>query len=374
MSSLALQGQNVQVAGGVLDQPPTPKQGAFQFAVQTLGRLANPDEFANIVVKQTATAVVRLKDVARIELAAQDYTSNSYLDRDPAVALAIFQRPGSNALATAKNIIATMDQLSKRFPAGIKHAIVYNPTEFIQESVNAVMETIGEAVILVVLVVILFLQTWRAAVIPIVAIPVSLIGTFFFMAMFGFTLNNLSLFGLVLAIGIVVDDAIVVVENVERNIEAGLSPRDAAYKSMDEVGGGADRDCAGAVRGVRSLRLHHRHFRAILPSVRAHHRRRDHHLADRVADAVAGDVRVAAQAARPATRACRWWERPIRGFFRGFNWGFERLAGGYRWLVGTCRALRRRHARRLCRRSSPTASTSSARPRSDSFRRSIAAI
>ena len=234
---LALQAQNVQVAGGVLDQPPMPKQGAFQFAVQTLGRLANPEEFANIVVKQAAGAVVRLKDVARIELAAQDYTSNSYLDRDPAVALAIFQRPGSNALATAKTIIATMDQLATRFPSGIERAIVYNPTEFIQESVNAVIETIGEAVILVVLVVILFLQTWRAAVVPIVAIPVSLVGTFFFMGMFGFTLNNLSLFGLVLAIGIVVDDAIVVVENVERNIESGLSPRDAAYKSMDEVGG-----------------------------------------------------------------------------------------------------------------------------------------
>jgi hydrophobe/amphiphile efflux-1 (HAE1) family protein len=233
---LALQAQNVQVASGVLDQPPTPKQGAFQLAVQTLGRLANPDEFSNIVVKQVGDAVVRLRDVARIELAAQDYTSNSYLDRDEAVALAIFQRPGSNALSTAKNIIAMMDQLSKRFPAGIKHAIVYNPTEFIQQSVNAVMETIGEAIILVVLVVILFLQTWRAAIIPIVAIPVSLVGTFFFMAMFGFTLNNLSLFGLVLAIGIVVDDAIVVVENVERNIEAGLDPRAAAHKSMDEVG------------------------------------------------------------------------------------------------------------------------------------------
>src|SRR5215467_1245404 len=234
---LALQGQNVQVAGGVLDQPPTPNQGAFQFAVQTLGRLAKPEEFADIIVKQTTTAVVRLRDVARIELAAQDYTTNSYLDRDPAVALAIFQRPGSNALATAKTVVATMDVLSKQFPAGIAHAIVYNPTVFIQESVNAVMETIGEAVILVVLVVILFLQSWRAAIIPIVAIPVSLIGTFFFMAMFGFTLNNLSLFGLVLAIGIVVDDAIVVVENVQRNIEDGLSPHDAAVKSMDEVGG-----------------------------------------------------------------------------------------------------------------------------------------
>src|SRR5881227_1476494 len=150
---LALQGQNVQVASGVLDQPPIPRQGAFQIAVQTLGRLANPDEFYNIVVKQTASAVVRLRDVARIELAAQDYSTNSYLDRDPAVALGIFQRPGSNALATAKNIIATMDQLATRFPVGIQRAIVYNPTEFIQESVNAVIETIGEAVVLVVLVV-----------------------------------------------------------------------------------------------------------------------------------------------------------------------------------------------------------------------------
>jgi len=211
---VALQGQNVQVASGVLDQPPMPKQGAFQIAVQTLGRLANPDEFSNIIVKQTPNAVVRLRDVARIELAAQDYSSNSYLDRDPAVALGIFQRPGSNALATAKSIIDTMDELSKGFPPGVKYAIVYNPTEFIQQSVRAVLETILEAVLLVVLVVILFLQTWRAAIIPIVAIPVSLIGTFFFMSMFGFTLNNLSLFGLVLAIGIVVDDAIVVVENV----------------------------------------------------------------------------------------------------------------------------------------------------------------
>src|SRR6202051_2644940 len=233
----ALQGQNIQVASGVLDQPPSPKQGAFQIAVQTLGRLANPDEFSSIVVKQTANAVVRLRDVARVELAAVDYSSNSYLDRDPAVALAVSQRPGSNALQTANNIVATMDQLAKRFPPGIKHAIVYNPTQFIQQSATAVEETIGEAVVLVVLVIILFLQTWRAAMIPIVAIPVSLVGTFFFMAMFGFTLNNLSLFGLVLAIGIVVDDAIVVVENVERNIATGLSPHDAAVKSMDEVGG-----------------------------------------------------------------------------------------------------------------------------------------
>ncbi|HXE67858.1 MAG TPA: efflux RND transporter permease subunit, partial [Hyphomicrobiaceae bacterium] len=232
----ALQGQNVQVASGVLSQPPVDQPRAFQVAVQTQGRLADPEAFANILVKQTPTAVVRLKDVARVELAALDYTTNSYLDRDPAVALGIFQLPGSNALAAAKAIRATMDDLAKDFPDGLKYTVVYNPTEFIQQSVNAVVETIGEAVILVVLVVIVFLQTWRAAVIPIIAIPVSLIGTFFFMAAFGFSLNNLSLFGLVLAIGIVVDDAIVVVENVERNIAAGLSPREAAHRSMSEVG------------------------------------------------------------------------------------------------------------------------------------------
>jgi len=332
-----LQAQNVQVAGGVLDQPPMPKQGAFQFAVRTLGRLANPEEFANIVVKESAGAVVRLKDVARIELAAQDYTSNSYLDRDPAVALAIFQRPGSNALATAKNIIATMDQLATRFPAGIQRAIVYNPTEFIQESVNAVIETIGEAVILVVLVVILFLQTWRAAVIPIVAIPVSLVGTFFFMALFGFTLNNLSLFGLVLAIGIVVDDAIVVVENVERNIESGLSPRDAAYKSMDEVGGAlvaiALVLCAVFVPSAFITGISGQFYRQFALTIAS---------ATIISLIVSLTLSPAMCALllkpRPARHEEKWWERPIRGFFRGFNWGFERLGAGYHWLIA--RAVR----------------------------------
>jgi hydrophobe/amphiphile efflux-1 (HAE1) family protein len=329
---LALQAQNVQVAGGVLDQPPMPKQGAFQFAVQTLGRLANPEEFASIVVKEAAGAVVRLKDVARIELAAQDYTSNSYLDRDPAVALAIFQRPGSNALATAKNIIATMDQLATRFPAGIERAIVYNPTEFIQESVNAVVETIGEAVILVVLVVILFLQTWRAAVIPIVAIPVSLVGTFFFMSLFGFTLNNLSLFGLVLAIGIVVDDAIVVVENVERNIESGLSPREAAYKSMDEVGGAlvaiALVLCAVFVPSAFITGISGQFYRQFALTIAS---------ATIISLIVSLTLSPAMCALllkpRPTHQEEKWWERPIRGFFRGFNWGFERLGAGYHWLI-----------------------------------------
>src|SRR5215475_8482306 len=233
---VALQGQNVQVASGSLNQPPMDQPGAFQIAVQTLGRLADPAEFANVVVKTAPGAVVRLKDVAQVELAAQDYTSNSYLDRNPAVGLAVFQRPGSNALATANAIQATMARLSQRFPPGLKYDIVYNPTQFIQESVNAVQDTILKAVVLVVLVVVLFLQTWRAAIIPLIAIPVSLIGTFFLLAAFGFSLNNLSLFGRVLAIGIVVDDAIVVVENVERNMAAGMNPREAAHRSMDEVG------------------------------------------------------------------------------------------------------------------------------------------
>jgi hydrophobe/amphiphile efflux-1 (HAE1) family protein len=233
----ALQGQNVQVASGVLNAPPVPDQLAFQVAVRTLGRLSDPAEFANIVIKQTPNAVVRIKDVGRVELTGQDYGSTGYLDRDISIVLAVFQRPGSNALSTGDNIRAAMADISKSFPTGLQYAIIYDPTQFIRQSVQAVVETIFEAMVLVVLVVILFLQTWRAAIIPIVAIPISLVGTFFVMGLFGFTINNLSLFGLVLAIGIVVDDAIVVVENVERNIAAGMPPREAAIRSMDEVGG-----------------------------------------------------------------------------------------------------------------------------------------
>ena len=256
-------------------------------------------------VKQTANAVVRLKDVAQVELAALDYSSNSYLDRDPAVALAVFQRPGSNALATANAIRAAMAQLSQRFPPGIKYTIVYDPTQFIQQSVDAVQETILEAIALVVLVVILFLQTWRAAIIPLVAIPVSLVGTFFFMAMFGFTLNNLSLFGLVLAVGIVVDDAIVVVENVERNIEGGLSPHDAAVRSMDEVGGAliaiALVLCAVFIPSAFITGISGQFYRP----VRADNRWRNRHFADRFTHAFACVVCAAAQAAQCTCRAER---------------------------------------------------------------------
>ncbi|MGB6950226.1 MAG: efflux RND transporter permease subunit, partial [Methyloceanibacter sp.] len=233
-----LRGQNVQVAAGVIDQPPVPQPGAFQLNVETQGRLTDPEAFGNIIVKSGDDGrVVRVHDVARVELGAADYNRNGYLDEKVAVPLGIFQRPGSNALATATQVQDTMKELSKSFPVGVKYDIVYNPTVFISQSVKAVIETMFEAVILVVVVIILFLQSWRASIVPIVAIPVSLIGTFAMLSMLGYSLNNLSLFGLLLAIGIVVDDAIVVVENVERNMREGLSPRDAAYKTMEEVGG-----------------------------------------------------------------------------------------------------------------------------------------
>ncbi len=234
----ALRGQNVQVAAGVINQPPVPKPGAFQLNVETQGRLSTPEAFGNIIVKSDKDGrVVRVRDIARVDLGAADYNRSGYLDDKVAIPMGIFQRPGSNALETADEVQATMAELSKSFPKGLKYDIVYNPTVFISESVDAVIQTMLEAVVLVVVVIILFLQTWRASIVPIVAIPVSLIGTFAMLAALGYSLNNLSLFGLVLAIGIVVDDAIVVVENVERNIREGLSPREAAYRTMEEVGG-----------------------------------------------------------------------------------------------------------------------------------------
>ncbi|HEV2557534.1 MAG TPA: multidrug efflux RND transporter permease subunit [Microvirga sp.] len=234
----AVQEQNVQVSGGSLGAQPAPSDNAFQFVVRTQGRFEDPRQFRQIIVRATEDGrLVRLQDVARVELGAQDYVTNSYLNGRPAVALAVFQRPGTNALAAADSIVATMEDLKRNFPPGIDYQIVYNPTEFIAESVNEVYKTLFEAVLLVVIVVLVFLQSWRTAIIPIIAIPVSLIGTFAVMAALGFSLNTLTLFGMVLAIGIVVDDAIVVVENVERNIALGLSPKEAAHKTMDEVGG-----------------------------------------------------------------------------------------------------------------------------------------
>ncbi|HEV2554270.1 MAG TPA: multidrug efflux RND transporter permease subunit [Bosea sp. (in: a-proteobacteria)] len=234
----ALRAANVQVAAGALNQPPARSDEAFQLSVNTLGRLTDVAEFENIVVRSDAEGgTIRIRDIARVELGSQDYTTNAYLDNRDTVAIGVFQRPGSNALATSDAIIATMNTMARQYPAGLDHRIIYNPTEFIGESVRAVITTLIEAVALVVLVVILFLQTWRAAIIPIVAIPVSLVGTFLVMAAVGISFNTISLLALVLAIGIVVDDAIVVVENVERYLAEGLSPKEAAHKTMDEVGG-----------------------------------------------------------------------------------------------------------------------------------------
>ncbi|MGC3938680.1 efflux RND transporter permease subunit [Roseobacter sp. EG26] len=232
----ALREQNVQVSGGSLGAPPNNSDSAFQIAVTTQGRLQTPREFGQVIVKASEEGrVVRVRDVARVEIAARSYTNNSYLNNKPAVALGVFQRPGSNALATADSIIQTMERLSEDFPAGLEYSIVYNPTEFIESSVNEVYRTLFEAIVLVLIVIVVFLQSWRTAVIPLLAIPVSLIGTFAIMLALGYTLNLLTLFGLILAIGIVVDDAIVVVENVERNIEQGMSPRQASARTMDEV-------------------------------------------------------------------------------------------------------------------------------------------
>src|SRR6187200_5778 len=234
----ALRSQNVQVAGGVLDRPPSAQQGAYEVGVQLLGRLTDPRQFEDVLIKSADEGrLVRVRDVGRIELGAVDYSTNAYLDDKPAVSIPIFQRPGSNALETAHGVQELMASLRPQFPSGLDYDIVYNPSEFIAESVGEVQKTIFEAAILVVVVVVLFLQSWRASVIPLLAIPVSLIGTFAVLRAFGFSLNSLSLFGLVLAIGIVVDDAIVVVEDAERNLHEGMTPRDAARRTMEEVGG-----------------------------------------------------------------------------------------------------------------------------------------
>nr|WP_295661775.1 multidrug efflux RND transporter permease subunit [Polymorphobacter sp.] len=232
----ALRAQNVQVSAGTLGQPPYDRGNAFQLNVETQGRLTDPAQFANIVIRTDASGrQTRVSDVARVELGAQDYGTNTYLSGQESLIIAVFQRPGSNALAAADGINAELKTMSARFPKGLEYRVIYNPTAFISQSIDAVKHTLLEAIFLVVLVILVFLQSWRAAIIPIIAIPVSLIGSFTMLSVLGYSLNNLSLFGLVLAIGIVVDHAIVVVENVERNLERGLSPLEAARTSMDEV-------------------------------------------------------------------------------------------------------------------------------------------
>ena len=337
----ALRAANVQVAAGAINQPPAKSPGAFQIAVQTLGRLSNPEQFSDIVVATDADGrVTRVRDIGRVELGAQDYTSNAYLDNQVATAIGIYQRPGSNALATAATVLGTMAELAKSFPPGMGYRVVYNTTEFIQQSVDEVTKTLFEAVVLVVIVILLFLQTWRAAIIPIVAIPVSLIGTFFVMTAFGFSLNNLTLFGLVLAIGIVVDDAIVVVENVERYLRQGLSPREAAHKTMDEVGGAlvaiALVLCAVFIPSAFISGISGAFYRQFALTI----------TASTIISATVSltlSPALAALLLKPhghEQRSGIWrtLSLPLDAFFAGFNKQFERLSAGYGGL--TRRVLR----------------------------------
>ena len=336
----ALRAANLQVAAGSINQPPASSPGAFTLSVHTLGRLSSTEEFENIVVRAEPTGqVIRVKDIARVELGSQDYTVNAYLSNKVATAVVLFQRPGSNALATAAAVKAEMDQIAKDFPPGVAYTIVYNPTDFIRYSIDAVITTFVEALVLVVLVVVLFLQTWRAAVIPIIAIPVSLVGAFVVMSALGVSFNTLSLFGLVLAIGIVVDDAIVVVENVERKLAEGLSPKEAAHETMDEVGGALIAITAtliavfvptAFISGLQgtfykqfaitiaastaiscfvSLTLSPA-LAALLLKPHTHHDEEKRGLASRILGA------------------------PVRLFFRGFNKSFDGLSHGYAWLTG----------------------------------------
>jgi multidrug efflux pump len=235
----ALREQNAQVAAGVVGAPPAAKGVEFQLAINTQGRLQTEQEFADVIVRSepASGALVRIKDVGRVELSSNTYALRSLLNNKEAAAIAVFQAPGSNALALSNDVRKAMDRLAPSFPQGVKHTIVYDPTRFVQTSIEKVITTLIEAVLLVVLVVIVFLQTWRASIIPLLAVPISIVGTFAALSALGFSINTLTLFGLVLAIGIVVDDAIVVVENVERNIERGLTPHAATVQAMREVSG-----------------------------------------------------------------------------------------------------------------------------------------
>src|SRR5262245_57844300 len=235
----AVEQQNAQVAAGQVGQPPAPSGQAFQYTINTLGRLSSEEQFREMILKSDpeGNRVVRMKDVAKLQLGALNYDQSCTLDGKPSVALSVYQLPGTNAIDTAKRVKAKMEELRGRFPEGVEYAIVYDTTPFIQDPTDEVFKTLRDAVILVAIVMLVFLQSWRAAVIPLAAVPVAIVGTFAVMAGLGYSVNNLTLFGLVLAVGIVVDDAIVVVEAVQHHIENGLSPRDATVLAMDQVSG-----------------------------------------------------------------------------------------------------------------------------------------
>ncbi|WP_298264550.1 efflux RND transporter permease subunit [Acidocella sp.] len=337
----ALRAQNTQVSAGVLGAPPDPGHDAFQLNVQTMGRLTTPAQFANVIIKSDGNGrVTRVRDVGRVALGSQDYGATGYLDNRDAVPILIFQQPGSNALATAQNVRAAMAQLAQSFPPDLKYEIVYDTSRFVAESVHDVFKTILIAIGLVVLVVIVFLQTWRASIIPIIAIPVSLIGTFGVMALLGFSLNSLSLFGLVLAVGIVVDDAIVVVENIERNLSLGMSPKAAAHKTMDEVGGAliaiALTLCAVFVPSAFISGLPGQFFRQFAATISAS-TILSCFVSLTLSPALCA-ILFKAHAAEEHGKRHHGLLRPVFGFFAGFNIAFGWLS--YRYGVVTARLAR----------------------------------
>src|SRR6202522_4674155 len=317
----AIAEQNVQVAAGKIGQSPAPPGTSFELQVNAQGRLSDPEEFSNIIVRAdpASGAAVRLRDVARVELGALQYSSSASFGTDPTVVLAIFQMPGSNALDLQRQGKAEVEELSKRFPPGIAYAMHYDTTRFVSAAMHDVVITLTEALLLVVLVVFVFLQSWRATIIPTIAIPVSLIATLAVMQIFGFSLNMLSLLGMVLAIGLVVDDAIVVVENVERQLEAGLPPLQAARKAMSEVTGPIIATTAVLMAVFIPV--------AFIPGVAGR-------LYNQFALTVAISVGISAfnsLTLSPALSAAFLRARPHTHFppFRWFNAGFEALARGY---------------------------------------------
>jgi hydrophobe/amphiphile efflux-1 (HAE1) family protein len=332
----ALRNQNSQVAGGNVGEPPVDAKNAFQVALQLKGRLRTAEEFSEIVVKTGADGrVVRLKDIGRAELGAQSYGSFGYADRFPATVMVIAQAPGSNALKAAEAVKATMAELAKSFPPGLEYRITYNPTEFIDVSIKELYKAILEAVLLVILVVLLFLQKWRATIIPVVAIPISLIGTFAVMQAAGFSLNMLTLFGLVLAVGIVVDDAIVVVENVETKLAEGLSPVEAARVSMDEVG--------TALIAIALVLCAVFIPTAFVPGITGQFYRQ-FAITVATATAISAFVSLTLSPALAAILLKPHAHHQKRGLFgwllfawelfcRGFNWTFDKMAAGYGHLV-----------------------------------------
>ncbi|HML30286.1 MAG TPA: efflux RND transporter permease subunit [Hyphomicrobium sp.] len=317
--------QNIQVAAGKLGQSPAPPGTPFEMQINATGRLSSPEEFGNIVLRANPStgAIVRLRDVARIELGALQYSSTAFFGKDPSVVLAVFQMPGSNALDLQERVLTKMQELSKRFPKGIAYGMHYDTTRFVSAAMHDVVYTLLEALFLVVLVVYIFLQSWRTTIIPTIAIPVSLIATLVIMEALGFSLNMLSLLGMVLAIGLVVDDAIVVVENVERQLENGLKPMDAALKAMSEV--------TGPIIATTGVLMAVFIPVAFIPGVSGR-------LYNQFALTVAISVGLSAfnsLTLSPALAAAFLRHKPTSTFvlFRWFNAGFERVSHGYAHLV-----------------------------------------